>query len=158
MLRRLNPISPRITGLAGRISVNPKVVADPSLTVKYSSGTLSGDGTRPQAILDALDSRVYSYSSSIGMGSPTTPFKGTFEGLLSQVVNTQGALVEDAQNVADGQKVVTSNLKERYDNSRAVDLDTELMSLIQLQTSYQANARVLSVAQELMDTLMNTFR
>lgn len=147
-----------ITGLAGRISVNPKVVADPSLTVKYSSGTLSGDGTRPQAILDALDSRVYSYSSSIGMGSPTTPFKGTFEGLLSQVVNTQGALVEDAQNVADGQKVVTSNLKERYDNSRAVDLDTELMSLIQLQTSYQANARVLSVAQELMDTLMNTFR
>lgn len=147
-----------ITGLAGRISVNPKVVADPSLTVKYSSGTLSGDGTRPQAILDALDSRVYAYSSSMGIGSSTTPFKGTFEGLLSQVVNTQGAIVEDAKNVADGQSVVTSNLKERYDNSRAVDLDTELMSLIQLQNSYSANARVLSVAQELMDTLMNTFR
>lgn len=146
-----------ITGLAARISVNPKVVADPSLTVKYSSGTLSGDGTRPQAILDALDSRVYSYSSTIGIGSSTTPFKGTFEGLLSQVVNTQGSIVEDAKNIADGQSVVTSNLKERYDNSRSVDLDTELESLIQLQTSYQANARVLSVAQELMDTLMNTF-
>lgn len=147
-----------ITGLAGRLSVNPKVVADPSLTVKYSSNTLAGDGTRPQAILDALDSRVYSYSSTIGIGSSTTPFKGTFEGLLSQVVNTQGALVEDAQNVADGQSVVTSNLKERYDNSRSVDLDTELENLIQLQTSYSANARVLSVAQELMDTLMNTFK
>lgn len=146
-----------ITGLAARISVNPKVVADPSLTVKYSSNTLSGDGTRPQALLDALDGRVYSYSASIGIGSTTSPFKGTFEGLLSQVINTQGALVEDAQNVADGQSVVTSNLKERYDNSRAVDLDTELMSLIQLQTSYSANARVLSVAQELMDTLMNAF-
>lgn len=146
-----------ITGLAARISVNPKVVADPSLTVKYSSGTLSGDGTRPQAILDALDSRVYSYSSTIGIGSSTTPFKGTFEGLLSQVVNTQGSIVEDAKNVADGQSVVTSNLKERYDNSRSVDMDTELEALIQLQTSYQANARVLSVAQELMDTLMNTF-
>ncbi len=150
--------SDSVNGLAARIAVNPKVVADPSLTVKYSSTTLSGDGTRPQAILDALDSRVYSYSSSIGIGSSTTPFKGTFEGLLSQVVNTQGALVEDAQNVSDGQKVVTSNLKERYDNSRSVDLDTELMSLLQLQSSYQANARVLSVAQELMDTLMNTFR
>lgn len=147
-----------ITGLAARLSVNPKVVADPSLTVKYSGSTLSGDGTRPQAILDALDSRVYSYSASIGIGSTSTPFKGTFEGLLSQVVNTQGALVEDAQNVADGQKVVTSNLKERYDNSRAVDLDTELMSLIQLQNSYSANARVLSVAQELMDVLMATFK
>ncbi|PKR90161.1 flagellar hook-associated protein FlgK [Pleomorphomonas diazotrophica] len=147
-----------ITGLASRISVNPKVVADPSLTVKYSGSTLSGDGTRPQAILDALDSRVFSYSSSIGIGSVTTPFKGTFEGLLSQVVNTQGSIVEDAKNVADGQKVVTSNLKERYDNSRAVDLDTELMSLIQLQNSYSANARVLSVAQELMDVLMATFK
>jgi len=147
-----------ITGLAARISVNPKVVADPSLTVKYGSDTLSGDGTRPQAILDALDSRVYAYSATIGIGSATTPFKGTFEGLLSQVINTQGALVEDAKNVADGQSVVTSNLKERYDNSRSVDLDTELMALIQLQTSYSANARVLSVAQELMDVLMNTFK
>ena len=147
-----------ITGLAARLSVNPKVVADPSLTVKYSGSTMSGDGTRPQAILDALDSRVYSYSASIGIGSTSTPFRGTFEGLLSQVVNTQGALVDDAQNVANGQKVVTSNLKERYDNSRAVDLDTELMSLIQLQNSYSANARVLSVAQELMDVLMNTFK
>ena len=41
---------------------------------------------------------------------------------------------------------------------RAVDLDTELMSLIQLQNSYSANARVLSVAQELMDVLMATFK
>jgi flagellar hook-associated protein 1 FlgK len=147
-----------ISGLAARISVNPKVVADPSLTVKYDSGTLSGDGTRPQAILDALDGRTYAYSATIGIGSASTPFTGSFEGLLSQVINTQGAQVEDAQNVADGQSVVTSNLKERYDNSRAVDLDTELMSLIQLQTSYSANARVLSVAQELMDTLINTFK
>jgi len=145
-------------GLAARISVNPKVVADPSLTVKYDSGTLSGDGTRPQAILDALDGRTYAYSATIGIGSASTPFTGSFEGLLSQVINTQGAQVEDAQNVADGQSVVTSNLKERYDNSRAVDLDTELMSLIQLQTSYSANARVLSVAQELIDVLMNTFK
>ncbi len=84
----------------------------------------------------------------------TTAFHRLVQGLLAQLVNTQGALVEDAQNVADGQKVVTSNLKERYDNSRAVDTDTELMSLIQLQNAYSANARVLSVAQELMDTLM----
>ncbi len=147
-----------INGLAARISVNPKVVADPSLTVKYDSSTLSGDGTRPQAILDALDGRTYAYSATIGIGSASTPFTGSFEGLLSQVINTQGAQVEDAQNVADGQSVVTSNLKERYDNSRAVDLDTELMSLIQLQTSYSANARVLSVAQELIDVLMNTFK
>ena len=147
-----------ITGLAARISVNPKVVADPSLTVKYDSSTLSGDGTRPQAILDALDGRTYAYSATIGIGSASTPFTGSFEGLLSQVINTQGAQVEDAQNVADGQSVVSSNLKERYDNSRAVDLDTELMSLIQLQNSYSANARVLSVAQELMDVLMNAFK
>lgn len=147
-----------ITGLAARISVNPKVVADPSLTVKYDSSTLSGDGTRPQAILDALDGRTYAYTATIGIGSASTPFTGSFEGLLSQVINTQGAQVEDAQNVADGQSVVTSNLKERYDNSRAVDIDTELMSLIQLQTSYSANARVLSVAQQMMDVLMNTFK
>lgn len=147
-----------ITGLAARIGVNPQVVADPSLLMKYSGTTLAGDGSRPQAILDSLSDRVYAYSSEIGIGSVTTPFTGSFKGLLAQVVNTQGALVEDAQNVADGQKVVTSNLKERYDNSRAVDTDTELMTLIQLQNAYSANARVLSVAQEMMDTLMSTFR
>lgn len=147
-----------INGLAARLCVNSSVIADPSLTVKYGPNTLDADGSRPQALLDSLDSRVYSYSASIGIGSTVSPFRGSFEGFLSQVVNTQGALVEDAQNVADGQSVVTKNLKERYDNSRSVDLDTELMSLIQLQTSFSANARVLSVAQELIDTLISAFR
>lgn len=147
-----------MNGLAGRLTVNPKVIADPSLMVRYGAATQSSDGARPQGLLDALNDRLQSYSSAMGIGSPEAPFSGSFKNLLSQVSNTRGAQTEDAKRVAEGQAVVSNNLKDRYDDSRAVDLDSELATLVQLQTAYSANARVLSSAQEMIDTLLRTFR
>ncbi|MEC8294424.1 MAG: flagellar basal body rod C-terminal domain-containing protein, partial [Pseudomonadota bacterium] len=39
-----------------------------------------------------------------------------------------------------------------------VDLDTEAANLMKYQQAYQANARVMTVAQELFSTLMNSLR
>lgn len=144
-------------GLAGRLAVNPAVAADPSLLVDYAGDTPSGDGARPQAILDALAGRNYTYSSATGIGSKAAPFSGAFDDFLAQVMSAQGAQAELAQQLSDGQGVVTSNLEDRYNASREVDMDSELASLISLQTAYAANARVMNVAKEMMDTLLNAF-
>lgn len=146
-----------LNGLAGRLAVNPVLIADPSYLVSYASDTPSGDGSRPQAILDALADHVYTYSSETGIGSKAAPYSSTFDSFLAQVVSTQGAQYQTAQQVSDGQSVVTQNLEDRYASSRDVDMDTEIAALITLQTAYAANARVMSVAKEMMDTLLNTF-
>jgi flagellar hook-associated protein 1 FlgK len=150
--------SDSVRGLVSRITVNPDVMGDPAYMVDYASNTPSGDGSRPQAILDNLSGRTFYYSADTGIGSSSAPYHGSVETYLNQVVSTQGANSELAQQQADGQEVVTSNLQSRYDDSRKVDLDSELSNLIQLQTAYSANARVMTVAKEMLDTLMDALR
>ncbi len=74
---------------------------------------------------------------------------------LKQVISAQGAEAQQAKALSDGQSIVTNNLQERYDGSRKVDIDTEMADLIKLQTAYQANARVMTAAQEMLKSLMN---
>jgi flagellar hook-associated protein 1 FlgK len=145
----------RKPGFAARIAVNPAVTADPAYLVKYASTTQPSDTTRPRAILDALTSTRFQYSPDTGIGSGTAPFSGTIEQFLKQTVSFQGAQAESAKTAAEGQSIVTANLAERYDGSRKVNVDEEMAMLIELQTAYQANARVMTVAREMIDALMN---
>lgn len=60
---------------------------------------------------------------------------------------------------ADGEAQVHETLAEQADSMRlsvsGVSTDEELVRLIQYQTGYQAAARVITTAQELLDTLIN---
>lgn len=143
------------TGFAQRIVINEHIKADPAYLVKYASDTAISDPARPRAIIAALTETTQTYDAGTGIGSPVAPFSGTLQQFLKQVVASQGAQAENAKAVKEGQDIVTSNLQERYEGSREVDVDTELASLIELQTAYQANARVLTAAREMLDTLMN---
>jgi len=144
-------------GFASRIVVNPKVTGDPASLVLYDTTTQPNDDTRPRAMLKALTETQVHFDPSVGIGTASAPFHGTLEAYMKQVVTTQGANAEAAQNLADGQGIVTANLEARYDDSRKVDLDTELANLIELQNAYQANARVMTVAREMMQALMDAF-
>ena len=58
-----------------------------------------------------------------------------------------------AQRTAEGQDIVTNGLLERINAESGVDIDEELALLTALQTVYAANARVMSVTQDMMDLL-----
>ena len=47
-----------------------------------------------------------------------------------------------------------TSLLDRYAEKSAVDVDEEMSKLLQLQTAYSANARVISTVKEMMDILM----
>ncbi|SON56233.1 Flagellar hook-associated protein 1 [Hartmannibacter diazotrophicus] len=141
------------TGLAGRIQVNKDVISDPSLLVAYSPTTAEADAARPTAIVNALLNTEFQFSADTGIGSRKTPFGGTIDDFLAQVISTQGAQASQAESVAAGQDIVTANLEERYSSSSEVNVDTELARLVELQTAYQANARVMKAAQDMIDAL-----
>lgn len=148
----------RTPGFASRIILNPAVKADPSTLVKYATTTEPTDSTRPRAIIDSLTNTTIQFPSDSGIGSRSAPFTGTVEDFLKQVISSQGAEAQQAKALADGQSIVTKNLEERYDGSRKVDIDSEMADLIKLQTAYQANARVMTVAQEMLKSLMDVLR
>ena len=55
---------------------------------------------------------------------------------------------------SETQELTLDALTQRLDSEYGVDVDEEMARLMELQNAFAANARVMSVVQELMDSLM----
>jgi flagellar hook-associated protein 1 len=150
----------QLTGLAGRISVNPAVVADPSKLSIYSTSppTPAGDNTRSDFLFKQLTSSTFSYSPSTGLGSAAQPFKGSITSYLQQFISQQGNAATVATQLQQGQSVVVSTLQQKFDSTSSVNIDTEMANLIQVQNTYAANAHIMSVVQSMMQSLLQAQR
>ena len=150
----------QLTGFAGRISVNPALASDPSRFVIYNTSplTTAGDTTRSDFLYTQLTSGLFSYSPQTGLGSRTSPLKGTLPNYIQQFLNLQANAADSAQQVAQGQDVVVNTLQQKFNATSGVNIDAEMANLIALQNIYGANAHVMAVAQSMMQTLMQSQR
>jgi flagellar hook-associated protein 1 FlgK len=144
------------TGLAGRLTVNAGLVADPSRLVVYNTSPLtpSGDGTRANFITQQLTNATFLYSPQGGVGSASAPFKGTLLSYMQQFTSAQGAQAQTASQLSDGQNVVLSTLQAKFTTTSGVNIDEEMAHLLSLQNAYAANARVMSTVNQMYQTLM----
>ena len=142
------------TGLAGRIEVNPALVASPSSLVAYAANTTSGDTTRPDFLVNQMTAASLPFSPATGIGTQSTPFTGTLTDYMSQIVSQQSQAANAATNLQQGQDTVLSALQQRFNDSSGVNIDTEMSNLIALQNAYGANARVMTTIQQMMATLL----
>ncbi|MBN9580662.1 MAG: flagellar hook-associated protein FlgK [Afipia sp.] len=142
------------TGFAGRITVNAGLIADPSRLIAFSATTASGDTTRSDFILSQLTSGSSIYSASTGVGSKSSPFKGTLLNFTQQFLGMQANAASTAQQVSDGQNVVLATLQKKMDSTSGVNMDEEMANLLALQNAYAANARVMSTVNSMFQSLM----
>jgi flagellar hook-associated protein 1 FlgK len=143
-------------GFAARISLNPAVKADDASLVVYSTSpaTALGDQARPAELLARLSATAFDFSPASGLGSPGAPIKETIAAFARRVVDaqTREAALVGSRHAA--QSAATRTLSERHHAATGVDIDAELAQLIALQMSYAANARVITVVQDLLNILM----
>lgn len=144
----------QITGLAGRLTVNGALINDPAKLVAYGSSTPAGDTTRPSFILNQLGTATFTFGAQGGVGSASSPFKGTLLSFMQQFTSQQGADADAAKQLADGQNVVLSTLEQKMSTSSGVNMDDEMAHLLALQNAYSANARVMSTVNDMYKTLM----
>ena len=146
----------QMTGLAGRIAINPAVLANPTALSVYNTSpvTPAGDTTRPDFLLSQLTSATFSYSPTTGLGSSAQPFNGTISNYLQQFTSQQSNASTLATQLQQGQSVVVSTLQQKFNSTSAVNIDTELSNLIAVQNTYAANAHIMSVVQSMMQTLL----
>jgi flagellar hook-associated protein 1 FlgK len=144
------------TGLAGRIRVNAALFSDPSKFTVYNTSPLTnaGDTTRPDFLYTQLTSGTFTYSPATGLGTAATPFKATLTSFMQQFLSQQSNAATSATQLQQGQDVVVNALQQKFKSSSGVNIDTEMASLISLQNTYAANARVMSVVQTMMASLM----
>jgi flagellar hook-associated protein 1 FlgK len=146
-----------LTGYAGRITVNPALVADPSALVAYASNTQSGDPTRPNFLVNQLTTASFTYPPDGGIGTTASPFSGTLSSYIGQVMSTQGANASSAQSLSAAQDVVVNSLQQSLSSSSGVNIDNEMANLLNLQNAYSANARVLTTVNQMYTTLLQVF-
>jgi flagellar hook-associated protein 1 FlgK len=151
-----NQVGPQSVGLAGRITVNENLVADPSRLVVFQTSpqTAAGDPTRPNFLYDQLTGAAMTYSPASGIGTTAAPFTGTVPSFIRQMISQQGQAADAADSLKQGQDVVLNTLQQRFNNSSSVNIDEEMSNLLNLQNSYAANAHVLSAVKDMIDTLL----
>jgi flagellar hook-associated protein 1 FlgK len=79
---------------------------------------------------------------------------GTVSDLIAQSINVIGNTASSAISDSETQEMTLDALGTRLEAEYGVDVDEEMARLMELQNAFAANARVMSVAQELIDFLM----
>jgi flagellar hook-associated protein 1 FlgK len=144
------------SGFAARIAVNGAIIADPTLLVKSTPTTLSGDGTRPAALRDALSNAATAWHSDSGIGTAAAPYTGSAGQFAAQIINVQAGAAANAASVASGQQVVVNTLQDSMNSTSGVNLDEQMQKLIQLQLAYSSNARVMTTVNQMIQSLLQS--
>ncbi|MFD1627012.1 flagellar hook-associated protein FlgK [Azospirillum griseum] len=77
----------------------------------------------------------------------------TYAGMASAITGNWMGAAKAVNDKQEGDKSSLQLLTERYHSNTGVNIDEEIANLQQLQTSYQASARVMQVANAMFDAL-----
>ncbi|CAH2030015.1 flagellar hook-associated protein FlgK [Trichlorobacter ammonificans] len=124
---------------AATISLDSNVLGAPA-NIAAALSNFSGDSSNALAIAQ-LNSKVNNYSSS-------------YKTLVAQI----GLDVQAAKSVTSQDAAFMKQLQTLRDSNSGVSLDEELAALIKYQRSYQASARLITTATEMMDTVIAMMR
>ncbi len=154
----LDGVRPQRQGFAGRIGVNPALLADSTRLVVYNttpgSQTQAGDSTRPRLLLDRLSTAQRGFTVGAGIGDTANGYRSNVLDLARRVVEDQGAKASQTISLDQGQKIVLKTVQAKYAETSGVSIDQEMADLVQIQNAYAANARVISAVKDLFDMLM----
>lgn len=149
----------------GKISVNGKLIENPSLInagKDMGENPVAGDGTRAKAIFD-LQNTMLDFSNSAWLESyneETMSFESDSSGStifnhFNEIVTDMGIIKQQSDNMLANQLDLTILLEQRRDSISGVDMNEEIVNMIQYQSAFQANSRVISTISEMLDTIIN---
>jgi flagellar hook-associated protein 1 FlgK len=145
-------------GFAARITINPAVVQDNTLLVRYEAGTAAGDSKRVEYLVDQFKNLRFGSNTAVGANGGGFRMSGSLTDMVNQMVEYQGSTIQTALSADQTNRQTLEAISSRMEENYGVDINEEVARLMELQNAYAANARVASVVQELLDTLMQSFR
>jgi flagellar hook-associated protein 1 len=131
---------------AVNIAVNSSIVADTDLIAAAGAGEgLPGGNSTAIAIANLQSAATMAGSS-------------TFDEYYNSLVGRVGADVQAADFNQTHQAKMVQNLEQYRQEVSGVSLDEEMVNLIQFQQAYNAAAKLITTADNMMDTLMGMVR
>ncbi|MEW6639041.1 MAG: flagellar hook-associated protein FlgK [Pseudomonadota bacterium] len=146
--------APQRVGLAQRLAVNTALPLDSSPLAALGPTPTGPGPARPQFLYDALTSAKQAFSSASGLGGGQAPYSTTVVGFLQDMVAAEGSAAAAARTMDERQSVALGTAQGWFAKGAGVNVDEEMSHLVALQTAYAANARLLTVVREMLDTLL----
>ena len=126
----------------GKLTINPAIVADSRLIAASADGT-SGNGDIATAIYNIMDTK------SADLDGSTLP--EYYAELVSEVGNRK----KSADMNAESSQMVIDQLNQTKASYSGVSTDEEMTNIIKFQRSYDASAKLIQVADDMLKTLIN---
>ena len=131
---------------ASLMSVSSTITADGQ---KIAAGTTTnGDGSNALLMAGLQNELVF---NSVTWSSESGSF--TFDEYYNAVVSTIGIESFSAQAILRQQEGVMLQLNSRRESISGVSIDEEMIKMIKFQQAYNASARMISMVDEMLDTL-----
>ena len=142
-------IDPDQGGSLGNIAAG--AVADP---VTGGPEAAPGDTDWVEQLKDLRNQRVTNYLAGDVPGTPT----GTSTSVSGSLINLVGEIGQNARSTGralEQQEAVLSAVQDRRDSVSGVSIDEEVAELVKLQANFQANARVVTTVNFMMQALFD---
>ncbi len=133
-------------GASANLHVSEEILTDPSRIVTAAAPNAPGDN-RVANVISALQ---YQHKMADG--------KVTFDDFYNNVVGKVGVTAARANSEQESQKGIVDQLKNLRESISGVSLDEETTKMIEYQKSFDASARLIRTADEMMDTVLNLKR
>ncbi len=101
------------------------------------------------------DNRIANMISSLQYEQPLAGGESTFDDFYANIVGNVGISANRANSEFDSQKGIVDQLKNIRESISGVSLDEETAKMIEFQKSFDASARLIRTADEMMDTVLN---
>ncbi len=149
-------------GAAGVLAVKTEVVNDPA---KLARGTLNasaavgaagitaGDGTTANNLAGVFETD-FTFSTSGGLSGVTI----SMARYSAQMLGLQASLTNDAKTELGFNTQFTETLEFRAASISGVNLDEELANLVVLEQAFNASARIITVAADMLQELIDSVR
>ncbi len=127
----------------GSMNVNASLLTNPKLLAASSAQGNDGNGTVANQIATLANQKITELNDQTFMQSYTT------------VLNSIGLDKVIADNFIESGSMVMQNLTGQKMSTSGVSLDEEMTNIMKYQRSYQASSRLIKVADELLQTILN---
>ncbi len=124
----------------GKLQINEQVLRDPMKIAVSSDGT-AGNGDIAVALAGIKDKKLLE-----GM---------TIGQYYSEMINDIGNTINNANNSKESVNLVLQQLNAQRDSYSAVSIDEEMTNILKYQKSYDASAKLVKMANDMLDTLIN---
>jgi len=128
---------------AASLAINPAIGTNASLVVVAATAGAPGDTSIAAKIADLRTSSIF------GTGAQTPA--DAYASLIGQI----GSDSKQASEMSGNQDLVLQQLSNRRESISGVSLDEEATDVMRFQHAYDASAKVISVINEMLDTLIN---